>query len=400
MPTAPPLLSRGLLALLAAGAGLSASSLYVNQPILGAIARDLGASAGAVGAIPMLTQLGYAAGILLFSPLGDRFDKRRVIVVKGAALALTLALASASPSVGALALASFVVGLTATVAQDFVPAAAALAPEASRGKTVGVVMTGLLLGILGSRLASGLVGDLFGWRVVYFGAAGAVALLTVAAARGLPRIAPTSDAPYGALLRSLAGLVRAHAPLRRAALGQALLSVAFSAFWSTLALALAKPPFTLGSTAAGAFGIAGAAGALIAPFAGAMADRRGPERVIRGGAALVALSFVAMAVAPRSLAVLVGATITFDLGVQACLIAHQSIVYGLAPDARSRVNAALVSAMFFGMSAGAALGSRAFGAWGFPAVALLGVTAATLALVVRLVPARREARDAPASPVV
>ena len=191
--TAPPSLSPALLALLASGAGLSAASLYYNQPILGQIAHDLGASVEAVGAIPMLTQLGYAAGILLFSPLGDRFDKRRIVLVKGSVLALTLVLAGLAPSIFALAAASLVIGLTATLAQDFVPVAASLAPEASRGKTVGVVMTGLLLGILGSRLASGVVGDHFGWRVVYFGAAGSIALLTAASAARLPSLSATSS---------------------------------------------------------------------------------------------------------------------------------------------------------------------------------------------------------------
>ena len=384
--TAPPSLSPALLGLLASGAGLSAASLYYNQPILGQIAHDLGASVEAVGAIPMLTQLGYAAGILLFSPLGDRFDKRRIVLVKGSVLALTLVLAGLAPSIFALAVATLVIGLTATLAQDFVSVAASLAPEASRGKTVGVVMTGLLLGILGSRLASGVVGDHFGWRVVYFGAAGSIALLTAASAARLPSLSATSSASYGALLRSLGILAREHAPLRRAALGQALLSMAFSAFWSTLALVLAKPPYEMGSTVAGAFGIAGAAGALAAPFAGALADKRGPERVIRGGAALVVASFVAMAVAPGSLVVLVVATVTFDLGVHACLIAHQSIVYGLVPAARSRLNAILVSSMFFGMSTGAALASRVLAKWGFTGVAVLGATAAALALVVRVVP--------------
>lgn len=391
-----PALSKALLGLLAAGAGLSAASLYYNQPILGAIAADLHASPRAVGVIPMLTQLGYAAGILLFSPLGDRLEKRRVVVVKGTMLALTLALAGLAPSIEALAVASLVIGLTATLAQDYVPVAAALAPPAARGKTVGVVMTGLLLGILGSRLASGVVGERFGWRVVYFAASVSIAMLTAFSAARLPTLVPTSNAGYGALLRSLAGLVREHGPLRRAALAQALLSMAFSGFWSTLALALAKPPYELGSTIAGAFGIAGAVGALAAPLAGAMADARGPERVIRGGALLVVASFAVLAAAPGSLVVLVIATVVFDLGVHACLIAHQSIVYGLAPEARSRLNAILVSAMFFGMSTGAAIASRVLATWGFSGVATFAATAALLALGVRLLPPRRGAMVAAA----
>ena len=297
--------------------------------------------------------------------------------------------AALAPSILVLCVASLAIGLLATIAQDFVPAAAALAPAESRGKTVGTVMTGLLLGILLSRLASGTVGQHFGWRAVYFGAAGTIALLTVVAATRLPPLAPSSDASYLALLGSIARLVRDVSALRRAALAQSFLSMAFSGFWSTLALALAAPPFELGSAVAGAFGIAGAVGALIAPVAGAASDRRGPEIVVRAAIVVVVLSFVAMALAPGSLVVLVVTTVTADLGIQAALIAHQSIIYGLDPTARSRLNAALVSAMFFGMSSGAALASRALARWGFVGVAVFGVVTSALALTVRLWPSRR-----------
>jgi predicted MFS family arabinose efflux permease len=392
----PTRLAPSLVALFAIGAGLSAAGLYYNQPILGAMAAELGATPGQIGVVPMLTQLGYAAGILLFAPLGDRLDRRRVIVGKLAALAAALTLAGLASSVGLLAGASLAIGLLATTAQDFVPAAAALAPPAARGKTVGSVMTGLLLGILLSRVVSGAISDRFGWRAVFFGAAATVAGLAVVSAARLPTFAPSATASYGTLLRSMAALVRDIGPLRRAALVQALLSVAFSGFWSTLALALAAPPYHLGSTAAGLFGLAGAAGAVVAPVAGAIADKRGPGAVIRIGALLVIASFVVMALVPGSLAVLIAGTIVFDLGVQACLISHQTIVYGLDPAARSRVNAVLVSSMFLGMSAGAALASQALARYGWSGVMALGAAAATLALIVRSLPKRVPASTATA----
>lgn len=388
----PARLAPSLVALFAIGAGVSVAGLYYNQPILDAMAASLGATPRQIGLVPMLTQLGYAAGVLLFAPLGDKLDRRRVIVAKLAALAVALTLAGLASSVWLLATASLAIGLLATTAQDFVPAAAALAPPAARGKTVGSVMTGLLLGILLSRVVSGAISDQLGWRAVFFGAAASVAVLTIVSAARLPTFAPSVTASYGALLRSIAVLARDLGPLRRAALVQALLSVAFSGFWSTLALALAAPPYHLGSTAAGLFGLAGAAGAIAAPLAGAIADKRGPGAVIRSGAALVIASFVSMAVVPGSLAVLIVGTVAFDLGVQACLISHQTIVYGLDPAARSRVNAVLVSSMFLGMSVGAALASQALVRYGWSGVMTLGAAAATLALIVRSLPERVPAK--------
>ena len=375
-----------LVTLLAVGAGLAVAGLYYNQPMLGTLAASLGASPERIGFIPVATQLGYGVGIVLFAPLGDELDRRSVIVVKGALLAVALVVAGLAQGVWWLSAASLAVGLLATVAQDLVPAAAAIAEPSSRGKTVGTVMTGLLLGILLSRVVSGAVTEYLSWRAVFFGAAGVMALFTATAARMLPTFPPTVRASYGALLRSMATLVRDVAPLRRAAMTQGLLSVAFSGFWSTLALGLAAPPFGLSSVVAGSFGIAGAAGAVAAPIAGGLSDRRGPRVVIRVGAALTVIAFGAMAVSGRSLIVLVGGTILFDLGVQSCLIAHQTIVYAQDPAARSRLNAVLISAMFLGMSGGAFAASRVFAGFGFPGVCAMGAVAAGGALALRMLP--------------
>lgn len=378
--------SSGLLLLLACGAGLSAASLYYNQPMLSTLAAELHASPAAIGRIPTLTQLGYAAAILGLAPLGDRYDRRKVILGKIALLALALAATAAATSLAQLAVCSVVIGMTASLAQDFVPAAATLAPARSRGKVVGSVMTGLLLGILLSRVASGAITQAFGWRAVFALAAGLVALLGVLAARKLPAFPPSTREPYARLLASLVTLWKRHAPLRRAALAQSLLSAAFSAFWSTLAVMLHAAPYHLGSSVAGAFGLAGAIGALAAPVAGTIADRRGPEGVIRLGASLVVASFAASGLFPHSLAILILATLVFDLGIQAALISHQSIVYGLEPAARSRLNAMLVGSMFLGMAAGSALGSLALDHAGWRGVCALAGGAALAALAVRLWP--------------
>ncbi|MBU1817615.1 MAG: MFS transporter [Gammaproteobacteria bacterium] len=373
-----------LVLLLASAAGFSVASLYYSQPMLGVLGADIAASDQAVGLVPTLTQLGYALGILLLAPLGDRFDRRRIILIKAAVLAVALLLSGLAPGIGWLLGASLAVGLMATLAQDVVPAAATLAPAEHRGRVVGTVMTGLLLGILLSRVVSGFVAEHFGWRAVYVAAAGAVSLLGVAAWRGLPRFAPTTQLGYGALMGSMLSLWRRHGALRRAAWAQGLLSIGFSAFWSTLAVML-HSQFHLGSAAAGAFGLAGAAGALAAPLAGRLADKRGPEVVTRLGAALAVVSFASMAlsvVLPMQwqLGLIVVSAIGFDFGIQAVLVAHQTIVFGIEPAARSRLNALLFTGMFIGMATGAALGSLALAQWGWMGVVGLATVASIAAL--------------------
>nr|WP_315528585.1 MFS transporter [uncultured Achromobacter sp.] len=384
-------LSRGLVLLLAVGAGLSVASLYYSQPMLGVLGADIHASAETLGWIPTLTQLGYAFGILMLAPLGDRHDRKRIILIKAAVLSLALLAAAVSPSIGVLLAASFVVGLSATLAQDIVPAAAHLAPAEARGKTVGTVMTGLLLGILLSRVVSGFVAEQFGWRAMFVAAAVTIVALGVALSRGLPRFVPSTQLAYRALLGSLATLWRQHPGLRRAAIAQGLLSLGFSAFWSTLAVMLHGAPFHLGAGAAGAFGLAGAAGALAAPLAGRVADTRGPMAVASLGAGLTMVSFAAMLLLPllsphAALWLIAGSAVGFDLGIQTSLIAHQSIVYGIDPAARSRLNAILMTGVFIGMAAGGALGSLALAHWGWTGVTLVAASAAAVALALRLRP--------------
>jgi predicted MFS family arabinose efflux permease len=392
-----------LIGLLASGAGLAVAAIYYSQPMLGELGADIGASAGQIGLVPTLTQLGYAAGIFLLAPLGDRFDRRRIILAKAAALVVALLGAGVSPSVGPLWLASLAIGLAATMAQDIVPAAATLAPEAQRGRIVGMVMTGLLMGILLSRVISGVVASHWGWRTMFVAAGASIAAFAAVAARALPRFKPTTQLAYAALLASSAQLWRRHAALRRAALAQGLLAVGFSAFWSTLAVMLRSSTWHLGSAAAGAFGLAGAAGALIAPVAGRLADKRGPELVTRLGTGVAAASFLVMAcgawLPPQAQLWVIGlGAVGFDLGAQATLISHQTIVYGIDPGARSRLNALLFTGMFIGMSSGAALGSLALSQWGWTGVMLLAAASALAALAVRLWPSSGPVLDAVALP--
>ncbi|NIJ70322.1 putative MFS family arabinose efflux permease [Xanthomonas sp. 60] len=386
-PLAPSPAVGRFVPVMAAGAGFSVASLYYAQPMLGAMSSSLQVGEASIGLVPTLTQLGYAAGIALLAPLGDRYDRRRIILVKSLLLAAALLAAGLSGQLPGLLLASLLVGLMATVAQDVVPAAATLAAPAQRGAVVGKVMTGLLLGILLSRVVSGVVADQLGWQAMFIAAAASVAVMGLLLRAVLPRFAPTTRLGYGALLGSMLQLWRQWPVLRRAVLAQGLLAMGFSAFWSTLALML-HDHFSIGSAGAGAFGIAGAAGALAAPLAGRLADRIGTPRVARWGIIVALAGFASLllqaALPPvLQLALLALAAVVFDFGFQSALVSHQALVYGLQPDARSRLNALLFTGVFVGMAVGGGLGAVALAQAGWMGVVLLACATSALALWVR-----------------
>jgi predicted MFS family arabinose efflux permease len=262
------------------------------------------------------------------------------------------------------------IGVFSTTAQDFVPLAADLAPPARRGQIVGTVMSGLLLGILVSRTWSGMVADHFGWRAVFFTAAAVVAAFGVVAYRVVPSRPPASRASYAELLVSAAKLVAKYPVLGLATLTQGLLGLVFSAFWTVLAFHL-EHRFFLSTSQIGYFGLAGAAGALAAPTAGKLADRRGPFSTIPIAIAITFLAFVGMALLPHALfAVILGAA-AFDLGVQLSTISHQAIIYGLAPEARSSITGVYVGGMFVFFAIGSLLGNTLFQRFGWQGLTTL-----------------------------
>lgn len=385
--------ARWIIFVLAMGAGFSVAAIYYAQPLLPLMGSDLHLTIDGMGLVPTLTQAGYALGILFLLPLGDRYDRRRLILAKCAALALLLLACSFTTTLSTLLVVSLLLGMAATMAQDIVPAAAILAPEGKQGKTVGTVMTGLLLGILLSRTVSGFVGAAFGWRVMFQLAAVSIAFIGTLMWFVLPRFAIHSTLSYPQLMKSMAHLWQRYPALRRAAFAQGFLSIAFSAFWSTLAVMLLEK-YQLGSAVAGTFGIAGAAGALAAPLAGGLADKVGAEKVTQLGAALVSLSFAMMFVLPlvsahTQLVIIALAAIGFDLGLQSSLVAHQNLVYGLEPQARGRLNALLFTVVFIGMALGSVLGSKLYMVAGWTGVVALATVTGVIALVIRLIDNRR-----------
>lgn len=373
--------SSSSITMFAFAAGVGVANVYYIQPLLPAVRDGLRVASDQVGLLPAVTQAGYAAGMLFLAPLGDLVDRRRLIAIKGLLLVVALVATAAAPDLRTLLAAGGAIGVLGSIGQDFIPVAAQMAPASRRGQVVGIVTTGLLTGILLSRTVSGFIADAFGWRAAYLVAAGLVMVTGVVVTRRLPATQPSAHGSYGNLLRSLAMLVRTHAVLKKALLTQALLAVTLGAFWSTLALMLADPPFGFGAGIAGSFGFAGAAGAVGASLFGRMTDRKGPNIAIRLGSLMVILAFSGMLLMPTSLPVLISGAVLFDLGVMAALVSHQAMVNALDPSARSRLNGLLMTAAMTGVALGASLGDWAWAHGGWRGVCLAGVVAGALALL-------------------
>lgn len=384
---APPLTTRLTLAM-AVAAGFAAANVWYNQPMIGVIARDLAAPTQLVALIPTATQIGFASGIVLLLPLGDRMDRRTLILRQLVWLTAALLAAALAPGPLALIAASAAIGAGACIAQQIVAFAADLAPAKSRGQVVGTVMSGLLSGILMGRLLSGAVAQHFGWRAMFFLAAAMALAMGALLSWMLPSTRPKVQSTYGALLFSLVTLVQTHPALRRAAFIQAGLFGGFAAFWSLLALRLQAPPLNLGSDIAGMFGVLGAAGVLVATFAGRMADRHGPRGVIGAGIALTGAGFVAMLLIPGVPGLIAG-VILMDLGVQGAQVANQSIIYALQPDARGRLNTVFMGIMFAGGAIGSGIAGLGWTLAGWPAVCGVGLALAAGSLALHLGGRRR-----------
>jgi predicted MFS family arabinose efflux permease len=370
-----------LVLLLAVACGASVANIYYAQPLLDVIARDLGVSSASAGLLVTASQVGYAAGLLLLVPLGDLWERRRfvsrMLLVTAAALALT----AAAPSFAVLAAGLAAVGVTSVVAQVLVPFASSLAGEQERGRVVGRVMSGLLIGILLARTVSGLVAEAGGWRLVYALAAGAMLVLAAVLARALPSAAPPAAMPYPELLRSVGALVREEPLLRRRMAYGALGMAGFSVLWTAIAFLLARAPYGYGEGTIGLFGLAGLAGAGAASAAGRLADAGWTRRATGLFLLTAALSWGLLAAGKDSLAALVAGIVALDLGVQGAHILNQSVIYGLVPEARSRLTTAYMTGNFAGGAVGSGGAALAWDLGGWGAVSALGGGFALLAVL-------------------
>lgn len=377
-------MDRALVVLLAVATGLSIASNYYAQPLLAQLRSDLHLPGSTAGLIVTVSQLGYAAALILVVPLGDLLERRRLIVVLSVGTAVALMGFALSRSAVELMIAAALVGLFSVGAQLIVPFAASLASDNERGKVVGTIMSGLLLGVLVARTAAGYLSELGGWPTVYWVAAGLMLVSAIALRLRLPRYHVEAGLSYPKLLASTIALIRDEPVLRVRMLYGLLSFGAFSVLWTSIAFLLAAPPYNYGPGTIGLFGLIGAAGALAAQAAGRLADA-GHVRLTTGVASvLLCVAWWPVSVGRHSLLALIIGVIVLDLAVQGMHISNQSQIYALRPQARARINSAYMTAYFAGGAAGSALSTIVYAHAGWSGVSLLGVAFGSISAILWL----------------
>jgi predicted MFS family arabinose efflux permease len=361
------------------------STIYYSQPLLVAMSHTYNATAGHTGFVAVATQVGYALGLLFFVPLGDVLERRGLMMRMYAAVAVGLLLVAIAPTLTWLIAGSVVIGMLASVTHIVLPIAPDLVSHQERGRAIGIVMTGLLLGILLARTFAGWVSNIHGWRYVFVVAAVMNACFVPLLRRVMPKLPPKQNLKYSDAMRSLWTLFHSQPLLRESSILGALIFASFSCFWTTLAFMLAHH-YGMGPGVAGTFGVVGAAGALVAPIAGRLSDKFGSRWVISVGMALLAASYLILwggemlwVSTASHMAILVLGVIVLDVGAQMCQVANQTRIFGLVPSARSRLNTVYMTVYFSGAAAGSALATIAWVHWKWNGVCLLALSLIGLA---------------------
>ncbi|MCX8999406.1 MFS transporter [Rhizobiaceae bacterium BDR2-2] len=368
--------SSRLIFLLASACGLIVANIYYAQPLAGPISEALGLSPHAAGLIVTLTQIGYGTGLLLIVPLGDLVENRRLTLVLIGIATIGLVGAALSPHALPFLLASLLIGLGSVAVQVLVPYAAHLAPEAIRGRVVGNVMSGLLLGIMLARPVASFIAELASWRAVFLLSIVAMGAIALVLRRALPPRLPASKLRYRELLASMARLAATTPVLQRRAIYHACLFAAFSLFWTTTPLLLTGPEFGLSQGGIALFALAGVAGAVASPIAGRLADRGWMRSATAVAMVMVAGAFLLTHLAPSgstaALVLLVVAAILLDFGVAANLTLGQRAIFVLGAELRSRLNGLYMATFFLGGAIGSAAGGWAYAQGGWTLASWIG----------------------------
>ncbi|BFT82860.1 MFS transporter [Enterobacter pseudoroggenkampii] len=375
-------LSPALILLMSVATGLAVASNYYAQPLLDTIARAFNLSASSAGFIVTAAQLGYAAGLLFLVPLGDMFERRMLIVSMTLLAAGGMLITASSQSLTMMIIGTALTGLFSVVAQILVPLAATLASPEKRGKVVGTIMSGLLLGILLARTVAGLLASLGGWRTVYWVASVLMVVMALALWRGLPKVKQENHLNYPQLLASVFSLFTQDKLLRTRALLGCFTFANFSILWTSMAFLLAAPPFNYSEGVIGLFGLAGAAGALGARPAGGLADKGKSHLTTSAGLILLLLSWAAIWYGHVSVLALIVGILVLDLTVQGVHITNQTVIYRVKPEARNRLTAGYMTSYFIGGAAGSLISASAWQHAGWSGVCAIGAIVATLNLLV------------------
>lgn len=383
-----------LVLVMALASGLVVANSYYAQPVVAQIADSLHASTSSVGLVVTASQIGYAFGLAFLLPAGDLVERRRLLTGVLAITTVCLAAMALAPTWQLLAGAALLAGVSSVVGQILVPFAAGLAGADERGKVIGDVMTGLLLGILLSRVVAGLVAEVAGWRSVFWLAAALMLFTLVLLRRELPIVPPSAQLTYRRALASVVTLIREEPVLRRRMLYGAVTFASFGVFWTSIGFLLAGAPYHWSDGTIGVFSLLGVAGALAGKVAGRLADRGWAHRQTGVLVALTAVSFGLLALGHDQVVALAVGTALLELGIQGTHITNQALFYPLRPDARSRLNTAYMTAYFAAGSCGSALSATVYAAHGWDAVCLLGAAFPILGLVVWLVETVRRERPA------
>lgn len=389
-------ISRGLTIVLAVACGLIVANLYYAQTLVGPIGASTGLSAGAAGLIVTLTQIGYVAGLLFVVPLADIVENRRLAVAGLAVAVVALIAAALAPNAPLFLAASLLIGTASVVAQVLVPLAASLASEAQRGRAVGNVMSGLLLGIMLARPVASFIAGIWSWPYVFAASAAAIALLAALLSRKLPVRRPARSVSYGRLIRSLWPLLARTPALRRRALYQACLFGAFSLFWTVAPLRLADA-YGMSQQGIALFALVGVGGAVAAPIAGRLADKGWSRPLTWLAMSIALLSFLLPCLfhsrSTASLVLLFVSAIALDMAVSGNLVLGQRVVYALGSEARGRLNGLFMSIFFLGGAVGSALGGWAYAHGGWRLAALIGVALPLLAILYATTERRERLED-------
>lgn len=371
-----------LVLLMSVCTGMSVGSLYYAQPLLASIRHSLHLGTGTAGFIVSITQIGYISGLVLLVPLGDMFVRRLLLPLMAVGLAVCLALVSAAPSAGLLFAGSLLVGALSVTAQITVAFAASLASDEDRGRIVGRVMSGLLLGILLARTAAGYLAQLGGWRTPFEVAAVAVAVLALVLWRTLPAEPDRAPVRYLRVLLSIPVLLKEEPVILLRSLYGAAAFGAFNALWTPLAFLLSGSPFHYPTSTIGVFGLLGVAGALTASLAGHFADRGGAATMTLLTSLLMLVSWVPIAVGRHSLAALIVGIVVLDFAVQGLHITNQSLIYRRRPESRSRITSAYMSLYFVGGVIGSVAASAAYASGGWAGSSAVGAAFGVVTVVI------------------